>query len=61
MRTVRCAHIERARACAAEPPRATDSRMERIARAAELAGQRRVGLTGELPRVSAEPRQPPRP
>eukprot|EP00969_Alexandrium_andersonii_P119932 5302909-Alexandrium_andersonii.AAC.1 len=34
MRAVCCAHIERARACAAEPPRATDSRMEWIAHAA---------------------------
>eukprot|EP00969_Alexandrium_andersonii_P192370 8497204-Alexandrium_andersonii.AAC.1 len=38
-----------------------DSRLERIAQVAEVAGQQRIGLAGELPWVSLEPRRPPRP
>eukprot|EP00969_Alexandrium_andersonii_P312840 13822964-Alexandrium_andersonii.AAC.1 len=54
-------YVQRACACVRRPVRAVDSRMERIARTAESAGQQRAGLAGELPWVSAGPQQPPWP
>eukprot|EP00969_Alexandrium_andersonii_P269557 11914269-Alexandrium_andersonii.AAC.1 len=38
-----------------------DSRPERIAQVAEVAGPQRFGLAGGLPWVSLEPRRPPQP
>eukprot|EP00969_Alexandrium_andersonii_P106651 4704991-Alexandrium_andersonii.AAC.1 len=41
--------VQKARACVKSPGRTVDSRLERKACAAEVAGQQRVGLAGELP------------
>eukprot|EP00969_Alexandrium_andersonii_P013638 595333-Alexandrium_andersonii.AAC.1 len=41
MRAVYAACVQKACACVKRPGRATDSRLERIARAAEVAGQQR--------------------
>eukprot|EP00969_Alexandrium_andersonii_P249078 11007877-Alexandrium_andersonii.AAC.1 len=61
MGAVYAACAKQARACVKKPGRAMESRLESIARAADVAGQQCVGLAGEPPWVSAEPRQSPRP
>eukprot|EP00969_Alexandrium_andersonii_P084974 3748075-Alexandrium_andersonii.AAC.1 len=49
-RAVHAARVQKACACVKRPGRAADPRLEGIARAAEVAGQQRVGLAGERPR-----------
>eukprot|EP00969_Alexandrium_andersonii_P203014 8971582-Alexandrium_andersonii.AAC.1 len=46
MGAVYAACVKKMRACVKKPGRAVGSRLERIARTAEVAGQQRVGLAG---------------
>eukprot|EP00969_Alexandrium_andersonii_P020256 884780-Alexandrium_andersonii.AAC.1 len=61
MRAVYAACVQKACACVKGPGRAVDSRLEKIARAAETAGQQRAGLAGKWPRAPAGLRPPPPP
>eukprot|EP00969_Alexandrium_andersonii_P310553 13722872-Alexandrium_andersonii.AAC.1 len=61
MRAVYAACVQKARACVKRPFRAVNSRLEKLARAAETAGQQRAGLAGERPRMPAGFRPPPPP